>query len=116
MRSIALIGGVTAGFGLLTAMNVERPADLFIPPYVPPKGYACYRASAPTKIDGRLDDAAWQAAPWTNDFVEIEGFTRPKPRFRTRVKMPWDDDYFYVAAELEEPHVCATLTEHDSIG
>ena len=30
--------------------------------YVPPKGYVCYRAAGPVVIDGRLDDAAWQAA------------------------------------------------------
>jgi hypothetical protein len=26
-----------------------------------------------------------------------------------------DDEYFYVAAELEEPHIWATLTQHDSV-
>ena len=29
--------------------------------------------------------------------------------------MLWDDEYLYIAAELEEPHVWATLTEHDSV-
>ena len=29
--------------------------------------------------------------------------------------MLWDDAYFYIGAELEEPHVWATLTEHDSV-
>ena len=50
------------------------------------------------------------AAPWTADFVDIQGGAKPKPRFRTRAKMLWDDDYLYIAAELEEPHVWATLT------
>src|SRR5207245_2578806 len=31
------------------------------------------------------------------------------------VKMLWDDTFLYVAAELREPHVWATLTEHDSV-
>jgi hypothetical protein len=83
--------------------------------FVPPKGYICYRACGPVKVDGRLDDAAWQQVPWTDFFVDIEGDVRPRPRFRTRVKMIWDDQYFYVGAELEEPHVWATLTEHDSV-
>ncbi len=83
--------------------------------YVPPKHYLCYRAARPPKIDGKLDDPAWRAAPWTDDFVDIEGERRPKPRFRTRAKMLWDDAYFYVGAELEEPHVWATLTKHDSV-
>ncbi len=82
---------------------------------VVPQGYVCQRAAHPLKIDGRLDEADWQRAPWTSDFVDIEGAAKPKPRFRTRAKMLWDDTYFYVAAELEEPHVWATLTNHDAI-
>jgi hypothetical protein len=85
------------------------------PPSVAPKGYVCYRASAPPRIDGRLDDDAWQAAPWTDAFIDIEGDIRQRPRFRTRAKMLWDDTYLYVAALLEEPHVWGTLTKHDSV-
>ena len=77
--------------------------------------YGCRRASSPIQIDGRLDDTAWGKAAWTSDFVDIEGATKPRPRFRTRAKMLWDDNFFYVAAELAEPHVWATLTEHDSV-
>jgi hypothetical protein len=66
-------------------------------------------------MDGRLDDAAWAEAPWTADFVDIEGPSRSAPAYRTRVKMLWDDEYLYVAAELEEPHVWATLTERDAV-
>ena len=29
--------------------------------------------------------------------------------------MLWDDDYFYIGAEMEEPDVWATLTERDSV-
>ncbi len=29
--------------------------------------------------------------------------------------MLWDDQYLYIAAELQEPHVWATLTAHDSV-
>lgn len=80
-----------------------------------PKGYICYRATSPIVVDGRLDDKAWEAAPWTDDFVDIEGDAKPRPPLRTRAKMLWDDDYLYVGAYLDEPHVWATLTEHDSV-
>ncbi len=69
----------------------------------------------PPAIDGKLDDAAWKTAAWTDYFVDIQGELRPRPRFRTRAKMLWDDHYFYFAAELEEPHVSAALTQHDSV-
>lgn len=80
-----------------------------------PRRYVCHRAAGPIVIDGRLDDAAWAAAPWTADFADIEGFTKPKPRYQTRAKMLWDDQYLYIGAQLEEPHVWATLTQHDDI-
>lgn len=80
-----------------------------------PRYYICYRARRPIAIDGKLDDEAWRDAAWTEDFVDIEGDKRPRPRFRTRAKMLWDNQYFYIGAELEEPHVWATLTQRDSI-
>src|SRR5262245_39808456 len=80
-----------------------------------PKGYVVGRCERPPQIDGRLDDAAWQSAPWTDEFVDIEGDPRPRPRFKTRAKMLWDDSYFYIAALIEDPHVWGTLTEHDSV-
>ncbi len=83
-------------------------------PFAPPQ-YVCYRAPQPLIIDGRLDEPAWKKAPWTEHFVDIEGSIKPKPQFRTQAKMLWDDDYFYVGAELEEPDIWATLTERDSI-
>jgi hypothetical protein len=103
----------------LPPTGMDQPASDLGPKatlkFVHPKGYVCHRASGPIKVDGKLDDPAWQNAAWTDDFVDIEGDVKPKPRFRTRVKMLWDNDYFYVAAEMEEPHVWGTLTKHDSV-
>lgn len=78
-----------------------------------PRGYVCYEGSP--KLTGRLDDPAWSAAPWTDPFVDIEGDKKPKPTWDTRVKMLWDREFFYIGARLTEPHVWATLTEHDSV-
>lgn len=80
-----------------------------------PKHYICGRSAEPIVVDGKLDDPAWKTAPWTDDFVDIQGDKKPLPPFRTRVKMAWDDSYFYIIAELEEPHVWGTLTKHDSV-
>jgi hypothetical protein len=80
-----------------------------------PRGYVCYRAASAVTIDGALDEAAWRDAPWTEDFVDIEGDRKPAPPLRTRVKMLWDDTYFYIGADLVEPNIWATLKEHDSV-
>lgn len=80
-----------------------------------PLRYVCLRAAIAPKLDGRGDDAAWGAAAWTADFVDIEGDAKPQPRHRTRAKMMWDDNYFYVLAEMAEPHVWGSLVKRNSL-
>ncbi|WP_372775988.1 carbohydrate-binding family 9-like protein [Mangrovibacterium sp.] len=80
-----------------------------------PEQYVCFRTETHIVVDGVLDDKSWEQAPWSNEFVDIEGSLQPKPTFATRVKMLWDSDYFYIAAELEEPHIWANITEHDEV-
>jgi hypothetical protein len=77
--------------------------------------YTCKKTSKPLIIDGKMNDSAWRSAPWTQVFVDIEGEAKPKPRFRTRAKMLWDDDFFYVAVEMEEPNLWATYDKHDMV-
>jgi cellulose/xylan binding protein with CBM9 domain len=102
---------------LAAAAVLTAPLDLWTqgPLDLPPRGYVAYYAGSRITVDGKLDDKAWRSAPWTTLFVDIEGDSKPKPRFDTRVKMLWDDKFLYVGAELREPHVWATLTEHDSV-
>jgi hypothetical protein len=117
-RLFCLVVTALAAAGIIAAADDERPPtkddDPWLTDFKPPRGYVAYRAAKPLVIDGKLDDEAWQAAPWSDDFVDIEGDRKPKPTYRTRMKMLWDDKYLYIGAELEEPHVWATLTKHDS--
>lgn len=80
-----------------------------------PEQYVCLSSKSDIKIDGILAEEEWGDAEWTNDFVDIEGDKKPKPTYRTRAKMLWDDQYFYVAAEIEEPHLWATYTQRDAV-
>ena len=82
---------------------------------IEPHHYVAQRAAGPIDVDGRLDEPSWQHAVWTEVFVDIEGTRKPDPRFKTRAKMLWDDEYFYVAAIMEEPHVWATYDYRDAI-
>lgn len=109
--------GLSLGCTLLTGLAVGAGPDLVpdLPGFTHPRGYVAYRAEPAPVIDGRLDDLAWQAAPWTEEFVDIEGEQMLAPLHATRAKMLWDDDYLYVGARLEEPHIWATLTERDSV-
>jgi hypothetical protein len=75
--------------------------------FTEPKSYTLYRAATPVNIDGELQEKSWLESPWTSYFVDIEGGLKPSPAYKTRVKMLWDENYLYVAAEMEEPHLWA---------
>lgn len=77
--------------------------------------YRVPRALRPPRVDGVLDDPAWARAPWTELACDIEGAAQPAPTYATRVRMLWDETYLYIGAELEDPDVWGTLSEHDSI-
>ena len=47
--------------------------------------------------------------------MDIEGDLKPKPFHNTRAKMIWDDEYFYFAAKLDEPHIWAKLKQRDTV-
>lgn len=112
---LLLVGVIGAVLLLLNSSdNTCSRIETAAPDEFPPRGYVCYRAKSSLVIDGRLDDAAWADAPWSAPFRDIEGDKKPEPPLRTRVKMLWDDNALYVAAELEEPHVWATVWHHDS--
>ncbi|HEV2296441.1 MAG TPA: carbohydrate-binding family 9-like protein [Tepidisphaeraceae bacterium] len=78
-----------------------------------PPTYACARTVAKIQIDGALDDAAWDSAGWTEDFIDIVGTSKPPPAHRTRAKLLWDEQFLYVAAEMIEPRVEATIRQRD---
>jgi hypothetical protein len=113
---VGVLGGAV-GLSLFWRGGVARAAAAVVAAERPgqPKGYVCNRALTPVTIDGKLDEDAWKAAEWTDTFVDIEGDIKPRPRYKTRAKMLWDDTYFYVGAQLEEPHVWGTLLKHDSV-
>ncbi len=80
-----------------------------------PRHYVAHRSDAPIVIDGKITESSWRKVPWTEDFLDIEGPAGRVPRFRTRTKMLWDDKFFYVAADMEEPAVWATLRQRDAV-
>lgn len=96
-------------------MKIVRANDWDLMRGIVPRGYVCCRAEHALSVGGTLSDRAWERAPWTDEFVDIEGDRKPAPLFPTRAKMLWDDEYFYVGARLEEPHVWGTLTKKNSI-
>lgn len=108
-----LIRHVIAGFGL-ACLSLPSYAQEKTP-YLAPRQYHVYQTTTPIKLDGKPDEAAWQKAAWSQDFTDIEGDKQPAPALRTRLKMLWDKQNLYILAEMEEPHIWATLHQHDTI-
>lgn len=64
------------------------------------------------RIDGRLDEPSWIAAPQSTPFVDI--VTGEPAWFQTTVAMLWDDACLYFGFTAEESDVWATLNDRDS--
>ena len=78
-----------------------------------PKTYVALKAEKQLTIDGKELEKDWEKAAWSDEFIDIEGVKTPK--YPTRVKMLWDDAYFYIMAKMEEPHVWANLKQRDTV-
>jgi hypothetical protein len=74
--------------------------------------YTCYRAAGPIRIDGRLNEPSWSAAPFSSPFVDI--VSGEPAWFDTRVALLWDENYLYFGFKIQETDVWGTLTERDS--
>ena len=70
-----------------TNITIPVPAVPFAPPV-----YTCHRAKKPFELDGNINKPFWEDAPYTDEFLDIEGSHMPLPRFVTRAKMLWDDE------------------------
>lgn len=49
------------------------------------------------KIDGLLDDQAWEQVSWENNFTQYQPFNGGKATQRTSFKIAYDDNFIYVA-------------------
>jgi hypothetical protein len=85
-------------------MNVKAPP--------PVKRYVVTKVAKPIKIDGKLDEPAWKAAPSTGPFVD-PATGNPSP-VATEAKLLWDNRNLYIAFENVDTDVLAKLTKRDS--
>ncbi len=73
------------------------------------------RRAGPIVLDGRLEEADWQRAPAVSDF-RIFLNQEQKPKAESRVRLLYDDDALYLAAEALEPRpdrMVTAVTAHD---
>ena len=74
--------------------------------------YTAYKIDAAVKIDGKLDEAAWENAPRSSNFRDL--ISGRSTIHETKAAVLWDDEFLYVGYWIEEPDLQATLTERDA--
>lgn len=80
-----------------------------------PPVYFIKRAKGSLDLNGNINKPFWNDIPFTEEFVDISGHDFPKPRFRTRAKLCWDDTNLYIGALLEGDEIWATIKQRDSV-
>jgi hypothetical protein len=61
------------------------------------------RVTVPPVLDGRSDDAAWASAQVIDRFLEYDPNEGKESRFRTEVRVVYDDRNLYVLARMYDP-------------
>ncbi len=61
------------------------------------------RAVTPPVLDGRTDDPAWASAQVIDQFLEYDPHEGRESRFKTEVRVIYDDRYLYVLARMYDP-------------
>jgi hypothetical protein len=77
----------------------------------PVPAYQVHRAATAPRIDGKLDDAAWQAAQAATFVFPWDGQTGKKQK--TVARLAWDADNLYVAYDCEDDDITAMHEKHD---
>ena len=77
----------------------------------PRRRYVARMVAKPPKLDGKLDDPAWAAAPSTGPFVNT--LTGAPVSQRTEAKLLWDKKFLYVAFDNADTDVWTSLTKRD---
>lgn len=83
---------------------------LLAAPTLEPPHFVAARASTPPTIDGRIDEAAWKAAPSASSFTQKFPHEGAAPSEKTTLRVLYDDDAIYVAFDCQQAH--APIVEH----
>lgn len=106
MRPLVVALALAPALALATA-GAQQASTSTLTAVVAPRASAttatASRAAAPPVLDGRDDDAAWRGAQVIDQFLEYEPNEGADPRFRTEVRVTYDDRNLYVLARMFDP-------------
>ena len=90
-----------AALGLSSVARAQLPAPAGSPASAPAVSRAVPLRGA-IRLDGRLDEPAWSAAPVTSAFTQIDPAEGQPASQRTEVRVLYDDEALYVGVRLHD--------------
>ena len=107
-----------AGVALAGAEGHSQGAPGGEPSTPPARTATAVRAADPVRIDGRLDEESWTAAPLVDGFVQRQPNPGAPATRRTEVRVLYREDAVYVGARLlDHPDsIAAQLARRDATG
>jgi hypothetical protein len=99
--------------GVVSARGAEASAATPDPFEAPRPTLVARRAGTRPQIDGRLDDETWRSAVPVTDFHIVRPDYGRTPAHPTRVRVLFDDDNLYIAAEMLLPEGRRVLRVRD---
>jgi Domain of unknown function (DUF5916)/Carbohydrate family 9 binding domain-like len=113
LRSFA---AAALGAPLLSAvLQAQAPASALRPPAT----MQAVRLQGEVRLDGRLDEAAWQAAQPSTEFTQSYPDPGAAPTLRTEARVLYDDKNLYVGVRMFDPSpdsIAAPLARRDAAG
>jgi hypothetical protein len=77
-------------------INAPKAAPVYAPA-------TATRITRPPVLDGRTDDPIWADARMIDQFLEYEPNEGAVPRFKTEVRITYDDKFLYILARMHDP-------------
>ena len=110
-----------AGVALLSARPAAAPAQEAPAPAASGEVPVLQvrRSTAPIRIDGRLGEDVWAAAPAASGFVQGEPIEGAPAKHRTEVRVLYDDEALYVGARMYDDSpgaIARQLVRRDEMG
>src|SRR5512136_93405 len=90
-----------------------------VPALLSGQEFKAVRVEQGPRIDGRLDDPAWQAAPVIDSFLMVEPRPGEPPSERTEARIVYDSHSLYIGVychDSEPGRIAANTMAHDSGG
>ncbi|HST63129.1 MAG TPA: carbohydrate binding family 9 domain-containing protein, partial [Longimicrobium sp.] len=109
-----------AAFSALLLNAAPAPAQTPAPAATrAPATLQATRLQGEVRVDGRLDEAGWAAAPAADQFMQSYPDVGAAPTMRTEARVLYDDENLYVGVRMFDPapdSIAAPLARRDAAG